>query len=80
MMHYTQLEDLYDKFGGKFRFSVMIQKRVAQLVVGERKLVPGTFDDPISIAIAEAREAKIWLEEDELVTAETGKKAAAAAK
>jgi DNA-directed RNA polymerase subunit K/omega len=67
-MHYTDLEDLYDKFGGKFQFSVLLQKRVAQLVSGERKLVPTKADDPISIAIAEAKAGKIWLVQDKVVT------------
>lgn len=70
-MHYAELEELYDQFGGKFRLTVLLQKRVAQLVSGERRLVRGLdTDDPIEIAIAEAQAGKIWLEEEELVTSE----------
>ena len=69
-MQYTEIEDLYDKFGGKFPFTVLLQKRVAQLVAGERRLVQSPKDDPISIAVAEARAGKIWLEQGELKTAD----------
>ena len=61
-MHYSELESLYDKFGGKFRFAVLLQKRVQQLVAGERRLVSIDTKDPVAIAIAEAKEGKIWLE------------------
>jgi len=70
-MHYAELEELYDQYGGKFRLTVLLQKRVAQLVSGERRLVRGLdTDDPIEVAIAEAREGKIWLVEDEVQTSD----------
>lgn len=69
-MNYRELEDLYDKFGGKFRFTVMLQKRVHKLVKGERALVK--VKDPqafIDIAVAEARAGKIWMEDGDVVSA-----------
>lgn len=71
-MHYLMMEDLYDKFGGKFRFSVLLQKRVRQLVQGERPLVRVTEKErknPIAVAVLEAREGKIWLDEAGTVVA-----------
>ncbi len=65
-MHYEMLEDLYDKFGGKFRFSVLLQKRVRMLVEGARALVQVDEKDRrdyIRIAILEARAGMIWLED-----------------
>jgi DNA-directed RNA polymerase subunit K/omega len=65
-MHYEMLEDLYDKFGGKFRFSVLLQKRVRMLVDGARPLVmldEKDRRDYIRIAILEARAGMIWLED-----------------
>lgn len=72
-MHYESMEDLYDKFGGKFRFSVMLQKRVKQLVSGERPLIAVKEKDrknPIAVAVLEAKAGKIWLEDDMLVKEE----------
>jgi DNA-directed RNA polymerase subunit K/omega len=69
-MHYVMMEDLYDRFGGKFRFSVLLQKRVRQLVQGERPLVPVTEKErknPIAVAVLEAREGKIWLDDGNAV-------------
>lgn len=65
-MHYEMLEDLYDKFGGKFRFSVLLQKRVRMLVDGARPLVMIADKERrnyILIAILEARAGMIWLED-----------------
>lgn len=62
-MNYKDLESLYDKFGGKFRFSVLLQKRVRMLVEGDRPLVRPKGTNPVDIAVSEAQAGKIWLEE-----------------
>ena len=68
-MHYKDLEDLYEKHGGKFRFAVLLQKRVYQLVHGGKSLVKVDDDsDPIATAVAEARAGKIWLDDEEVAT------------
>lgn len=77
-MHYTELESLYDKFGGKFRFAVLLQKRVQQLVSGERRLVSADqldSEDPVEVAIVEAREGKIWLDANDEVKSGKAEKA-----
>ena len=68
-MHYSELEELYDKCGGKFRFAVLLQKRIQQLVQGDKKLVPLETDSPMAIAVEEVREGKIWLEDEKIVKA-----------
>lgn len=78
-MHYVMMEDLYDRFGGKFRFSVLLQKRVKMLVQGERPLVLVTEKErknPIAVAVLEAREGKIWLDDSDGIV--VGEQAAAA--
>ena len=71
-MHYRDAEDLYDKFGGKFAFTVLLQKRVRQLVGGEKRLLKlgEGVNNPIDIALAEARAGKIRLVNDEVVATE----------
>lgn len=72
-MNYRELEDLYDRFGGKFAFTVMLQKRVRMLVRADKPLLRVESDNPIDIAVAEARAGKIWLDEatQEIVTEDT---------
>ncbi|NUQ35482.1 MAG: DNA-directed RNA polymerase subunit omega [Planctomycetaceae bacterium] len=64
-MHYPDLEMLYEKHGGKFRVAVLLQRRVQQLVRGDKKLVAVDSDNPMDIAVAEARAGKIWLDESD---------------
>ncbi len=68
-MRHIELDELYDQHGGKFRFSVMLQKRVQQLVNGERRLIKVNADNPIDVALAEVQAGKVWLEDNELKTA-----------
>ncbi len=69
-MEYRELEDLYDKVGGKFKLAVLLQKRTAQLVRGDKRLVKTNIDSPIDVALMELREGKIWLEDETVKTAE----------
>ncbi|MHC4839795.1 MAG: DNA-directed RNA polymerase subunit omega [Planctomycetota bacterium] len=65
-LDYPKLEELYAKAGGKFRFTVLIQRRVAELVRGDRRLVslPHQFErDYMRIAIEEFKADKITLSE-----------------
>ncbi|MDC1141787.1 DNA-directed RNA polymerase subunit omega [Planctomycetota bacterium] len=65
-LDYPELEELYAKAGGKFRFTVLIQRRVGELVRGDRRLVslPHQFEkDFMRIAIEEFKADKITLSE-----------------
>ncbi len=62
-MHEELLDDtLVDKVGGRFRLSVLIQKRLAALNRGARPLVDMTTKNQISIVIQEILQDKIYLD------------------
>ncbi|MCC6574628.1 MAG: DNA-directed RNA polymerase subunit omega [Planctomycetes bacterium] len=64
-MEYPELEEMYKKCGGKYRLTVLLQRRVNELVRGAPKLVPGEqTKDFIGIAMEELRRGKIALAED----------------
>lgn len=64
-MDYPELEDLYKKCGGKYRLTVLLQRRVNELVRGAPKLIPGEqTKDFIGTAMEELRRGKISLAED----------------
>lgn len=64
-MDYPELEDLYKKCGGKYRVTVLLQRRVNELVQGQPKLVPGDLGkDYIHIALEELKQGKITLAAD----------------
>ena len=64
-LDYPELETLYKKTGGKYRLTVLLQRRVNELVRGAPKLIPGEqTKDFIGIALEELKQGKIWLSED----------------
>jgi DNA-directed RNA polymerase subunit K/omega len=52
-MDRTKVMELADKVGGLFRLTVLLQKRVAELVAGAPKLVDTKEINPIRIAMLE---------------------------
>jgi len=60
-MDRTKVMDLADKVGGLFRLTVLLQKRVRELVNGARPLVDIDDDNPINIAMREVEEDAIEL-------------------
>jgi DNA-directed RNA polymerase subunit K/omega len=52
-MDRTKVMQLADKVGGLFRLTVLLQKRVAELVTGSPKLVDTKETNPIRIAMLE---------------------------
>jgi len=52
-MDRTKVMQLADKVGGLFRLTVLLQKRVAELVAGSPKLVDTKEINPIRIAMLE---------------------------
>lgn len=74
-LDYPELEKLYSRAGGKFRLTVLLQRRVNELVKGAPKLIrvdQKHEKDFVYIAIEEFKNGKIALSEDEqtIVTAE----------
>lgn len=64
-LDYPELESLYKKLGGKYRVTVLLQRRVNELVRGSPKLIPGEQSkDFIGVALEEIRQGKIWLGDD----------------
>jgi DNA-directed RNA polymerase subunit K/omega len=60
-MDRTKVMTLADKAGGLFRLTVLLQKRVRELVGGSPKLVETDEDDPIKIAMLEVEQEAIEL-------------------
>ncbi|KAA0211628.1 DNA-directed RNA polymerase subunit omega [bacterium] len=64
-LDYPELETLYKKTGGKYRLTVLLQRRVNELVRGAPKLIAGEQSkDFIGIALEELKQGKISLAED----------------
>jgi DNA-directed RNA polymerase subunit K/omega len=66
-LDYPELEDLFVLAGGKFRLTVLLQRRVTELVEGAPRLV--TLDqkyekDFIRVAVEELKQGKIRLADD----------------
>ena len=61
-MDRTKLWELSAKVGGLFKLTVLIQKRIRELVNGAPKLVDTPVEDYIQIALMEVEQEKISLE------------------
>lgn len=55
--------DLTARCGGVFKFTVLVQKRVKELVRGAPKLIDENVTDPIEIAVMEIDQGLIELED-----------------
>lgn len=60
-MDRTKVMELADKAGGLFRLTVLLQKRVRELVNGARPLIETEETNPINIAMREVEEDAIEL-------------------
>ena len=69
-MDSTEIDSLAEKFGGRYRLTVLIQKRLKELVKGAQKLVDLEDRNMINVVMEEIRQGKISFEgqqfEDEL--------------
>lgn len=69
VMDKSEIDALAEKFGGRFKLTVLIQKRVKELVKGAARLVETDHKNLIDVALEEIRQGKLqWegmLEEDE---------------
>ena len=70
----TEIDQLSEKFGGRYRLTVLIQKRLKELVKGAAKLVDLEDRNLINIVIEEIRQGKVTFEDLELEGKEETKK------
>ena len=74
-MNSTEIDELVQRFGGRYRLTVMIQMRLKELVKGARKLVDLEDRNLINIVMEEIRQGKVTIEGQDLDEAEAaGKK------
>jgi len=59
------IEELIEKIGGRYKLTVLIQKRVRELMRNAPRLVEIDTENPMDIAIEEIRQGKISLVEEE---------------
>jgi DNA-directed RNA polymerase subunit omega len=76
MLSGTDLDQLADKFGGRYKLTVLIQKRLKELVKGGQKLVELEDRNLINVVLEEIRQGKVAWEGMELEAKEesSGKK------
>ena len=60
-MDSTKIWELSQKAGGVFKLTVLLQKRVQELIRGAPKLIDSETHDVLSIALKEVEEGKITL-------------------
>ncbi len=61
----AQIEELVEKVGGRYRLTVLIQKRLRELNRNSPRLVDIDSDNPLEIAIAEIQNDMISLVSEE---------------
>jgi DNA-directed RNA polymerase subunit omega len=75
MLDSTEIDQLAQKFGGRYKLTVLIQKRLKELVKGGQKLVELEDRNLINVVMEEIRQGKVSFEGLELEGAEKeGKK------
>jgi DNA-directed RNA polymerase subunit omega len=57
-----EIDDLAKKFGGRFKLTVLIQKRLKELVKGGAKLVDLESRNLIHVVLEEIRQGKVTFE------------------
>lgn len=65
-VNYVEIDQLAEKFGGRYKLTVLIQKRLKELVKGGQKLVDLEDRNLINIVLEEIRQGKIAFEGMEL--------------
>jgi len=61
-MNRTEIDELANKFGGRFKLTVLIQKRLRELTKGAQKLVDVDTRNLIQIVVEEIKQGKIAIE------------------
>ena len=73
-MRIDEVDELAQRIGGRFKLTVLLQKRLRELGRGAAALVEVSDQNLIDTALEEIRQGKVFLEEEEL-TEETEKAA-----
>lgn len=72
-MYYYALDDFADKHGGTTRLTVLLQKRVRELVKGSPSMVNLDTDDMVQVALEELFQNKIaFVDENDEESLESG--------
>jgi DNA-directed RNA polymerase subunit omega len=74
VMDKSEVDSLAEKFGGRFKLTVLIQKRVRELVKGAARLVETDHKNLIDVALEEIRQGKVALEGMEVEEGDERKK------
>lgn len=61
-MNRSEIDALADKFGGRYKLTVLIQKRLRELTKGAQKLVDVESRNLIHVVLEEIRQGKIGIE------------------
>lgn len=61
-MDKSEIDGMAEKFGGRFKLTVLIQKRVKELVKGAARLVETDHKNLIDVALEEIRQGKLQWE------------------
>jgi DNA-directed RNA polymerase subunit omega len=64
MIEDFDIEELWHKCGGAFQLTVLVQKRLKELMHGAPPLIDEEMDSPIEIAFREIQLGKIRLEQE----------------
>jgi len=62
VMDKSEIDGMAEKFGGRFKLTVLIQKRVKELVKGAARLVETDHKNLIDVALEEIRQGKLQWE------------------
>lgn len=63
----VRIDEALEKVGGRFKLTVLIQKRVQELNKGAQRLVDSDSKNLIDVVVEEILADKIYLEADETV-------------
>ena len=61
-MNKSEIDELSEKIGGRYRFTVLVQKRVKELIRGAARLIESDSKNLIHVAIEEIKQGKIGIE------------------
>ena len=61
-MNKSEIDELAEKIGGRYRFTVLLQKRVKELTRGAVRLIESDAKNLIHVAMEEIKQGKVGIE------------------
>ena len=61
-MNKSEIDELAEKVGGRYRFTVLLQKRVKELTRGAVRLIESDAKNLIHVAMEEIKQGKVGIE------------------